>query len=180
VSIYRLGSVTGDHTHAICNETDLIWRVAAICAELQALPDLELALNMTPVDDVARAIVRLASTDRSRGQVYHLLPRHSLNLSELVPVFSRLGLRVASMPVEEWMELALARLAKRHDDSLAAVVAILSKHDAAAARPEISFAFTDAQLETVDARIRPVTVPLLERYLAALRIREAVELTAAK
>jgi nonribosomal peptide synthetase DhbF len=179
VSIYRLGSVTGDHTHAICNDTDLIWRVAVICAELQAIPDLELALNMTPVDDVARGIVRLGSSDRSRGQVYHLLPRHSLNLRELVPVFARLGLRLASMPVEEWMGLAQARLAQRHDDSLAAVVAILSKHDTAAARPEISFDFTDGQLEAVDARIRPVTVPLLERYLAALRIREAVHLTAA-
>ena len=60
VAIYRLGSVTGDHTHAICNETDLIWRITQTCAELHAIPDLDLELNMTPVDDVARGIVRLA------------------------------------------------------------------------------------------------------------------------
>ncbi len=179
VSIYRLGSVTGDHVHAICNETDLIWRVAVICAELQAIPDVELALNMTPVDDVARAIVHLGSSDRSEGQVYHMLPRHSLTLLDLGPVFSRLGLRLDAMPVEDWMELARARLARRHDDSLAAVIAILEKHDAASARPEICFAFTEAQLEAVNARIRPVTTTLFERYLAALRIREAVPMAVA-
>ena len=62
VSIYRLSSVTGDRVNGICNETDLIWRLVRLYAELGAIPDLDLQLNMTPADDVARAIVR------TRGQ----------------------------------------------------------------------------------------------------------------
>jgi hypothetical protein len=77
------------------------------------------------------------------------------------------------------MELARTRLARRHDDSLAAVVAILSKQDTASARPEISFDFSEAELTAVDARIRPVTTELLERYLAALRIHQAARPIAA-
>ena len=33
VSIYRLSSVTGDRINAICNETDLIWRLVRLYAE---------------------------------------------------------------------------------------------------------------------------------------------------
>jgi nonribosomal peptide synthetase DhbF len=179
VAVYRLGSVTGDHTHALCNDTDLIWRVTKICAELQAIPDLDLALNMTPVDDVARGIVRLASHHATDGQVYHMLARSALNLRDLVPVFARFGLRVSTVPVEEWMTRARAKLARSADESLAAVVAILSRQDTAAARPEIKFDVTEARLAAVNAVIRPVTPALLERYLATLRIREAVQMTAA-
>jgi nonribosomal peptide synthetase DhbF len=180
VVIYRLGSVTGDHSHAICNETDLIWRITRTCAELQAIPDLDLALNMTPVDDVALGIVRLGSSDQSRGQIYHLLARRSLSLRNLVAVFTRLGLPLAAISVEVWLGLARARLAKHHDDSLAAVVAILSKHDPEATRPAITFELTTAHLEAVGTRIRPVTTNLLERYLGVLGIRQTVEPATAK
>ena len=179
VAIYRLGSVTGDQSHAICNDTDLIWRVTRICAELRAIPDLDLALNMTPVDDVARGIVRLAASDTSGAAVYHMLARSALNLQDLVSVFARLGLRVATVPVDAWMALARARLARSHDDSLAAVVAILSRQDTEAARPQIAFDATEARLQAVDAVIRPVTPTLLERYLATLGIGEAAQITAA-
>ncbi|HEY1411648.1 MAG TPA: SDR family oxidoreductase, partial [Rhodopila sp.] len=178
VAIYRLGSVTGDHVHAICNETDLIWRITRTCAELQAIPDLDLELNMTPVDDVARGIVRLGCSDRARGQVYHLLARRSLSLRNLVAVFTRLGLPLAAISVEVWLGLARARLAERHDDSLAAVVAILSKHDPEATRPEITFERTETHMELAGTRIRPVTANLLERYLTTLGIRASVEQTA--
>jgi nonribosomal peptide synthetase DhbF len=178
VAIYRLGSVTGDHGHAICNETDLIWRITRTCAELQAIPDLDLELNMTPVDDVARGIVRLGSSDRACGQIYHLLARRSLSLRNLVAVFTRLGLPLVAISVEVWLGLARARLAERHDDSLAAVVAILSKHDPEATRPEITFERTEMHMELVGTRIRPVTANLLERYLTTLGIRETVKQTA--
>ncbi|HYZ23389.1 MAG TPA: amino acid adenylation domain-containing protein, partial [Rhodopila sp.] len=174
VAIYRLGSVTGAHGDAICNYTDLIWRVARICAELQAIPDLDLALNMTPVDDVARGIVRLATNEPSGSPIYHLLAQSALTLRDLVPVFARRGLRLRTVSVEAWMALARARLAQTHDEGLAAVVAILSRQDNAAKRPEIAFAATQVRLQALEAEIRPVTPDLMERYLVTLGIQPAI------
>jgi hypothetical protein len=95
-----------------------------------------------------------------------------------VAVFNRLGLPLVAISVEVWLGLARARLAERHDDSLAAVVAILSKHDPEATRPEITFERTEMHMELVGTRIRPVTANLLERYLTTLGIRETVKQTA--
>ena len=116
-------------------------------------------------------IVRLATNEASGPPIYHLLARSALTLRDLVPVFARLGLRLSTVPVDEWMALARARLARTHDESLAAVVAILSRQDTAAKRPEIAFAATQARLHALQAEVRPVTPNLMERYLAALGIQ---------
>ncbi len=175
VAIYRLAAVTGDRLHAICNETDLIWRLVRIYAELEAIPDLDLPLHLTPADDVARAIVRLSRDDASLGNVHHLLSGAPLHLGEVPAAFERLGLRLDRVPVDRWMDLARTRLAETCDDSLAAVLSILAKHDGAAAYPPVSSEVTRARLEAVGAAIGPVDPALLDRYLVGLRLRAPVD-----
>jgi nonribosomal peptide synthetase DhbF len=174
VSIYRLSSVTGDRVNGICNETDLIWRLVRLYAELGAIPDLDLMLNMTPADDVARAIVRLAGRDASWARVYHLMNSEPLHVREIPPIFHRLGLRLDLVPLDRWMDIARKRFAETHDDGLAAVLSILSKQDSSRAHPEITSDFTQEQLAGVGALIAPVKPALLERYFASLRLREVV------
>jgi nonribosomal peptide synthetase DhbF len=174
LSIYRLSSVTGDRSHGVCNETDLIWRLVRIFAELGVIPDLALRLNLTPADDVARAIVRLAGSDASWGRVYHLMNSKPLHLREVLPIFHRLGLPLGFVPLDRWKDIAQKRLAETQDDGLAAVLSILSKHDASRPHPEIASDFTQERLAAVGAPIAPVSPDLLERYFASLRLRDVV------
>jgi glyine---[glycyl-carrier protein] ligase len=174
VSIYRLSSVTGDRVNAICNETDLIWRLVRLYAELGAIPDLDVLVNMTPADDVARAIVRLAGREASWGNVYHLINSEPLHVREIPRIFDRLGLRLELVSVDRWTEIAQRRLAKTHDDDLAAVLSILAQEDTSRSHPEIASDFTQQQLAAVGAPIAPVRPALLERYFASLRLPEVV------
>jgi nonribosomal peptide synthetase DhbF len=174
VSIYRLSSVTGDRANAICNATDLIWRLVRLYAELGAMPDLDVRLNMTPADDVARAIVRLAGSEASWGSVYHLMNTEPLHVQEVPRIFHRLGLRLELVPLDRWMVIARRRLAETHDDDLAAVLSILSKEDTSKSHPEITSDFTQEHLDAVGAPIMPVRPVLLERYFASLRLPEVV------
>ncbi|WP_230414105.1 non-ribosomal peptide synthetase [Collimonas silvisoli] len=180
VTIYRLGAVTGDHTHAICNAVDLIWRVAHLYAELKAIPDMDLPLNLTPVDDVARAILSLAGTQASWGQVYHLMSQTPLRVRDIPPVFERLGLSLEPLALESWLQRAHARLAVSQDRDLAAVLAILDRYDTAATPPKVCGAATHAQLQALGAAIRPVDRDLLQRYFVNLgikQVRSAVEIS---
>ncbi|WP_231878971.1 non-ribosomal peptide synthetase [Collimonas arenae] len=173
VTIYRLGAVTGDHTHAICNAVDLIWRVAHLYAELEAIPDMDLPLNLTPVDDVARAILGLAGQRAAQGQVYHLMGQAPLRVRDIPPVFERLGLTLEPLGLESWLQRAHQRLAVTQDRDLAAVLAILDRYDASATPPKVCGAATHAQLEALGAAIRPVDRNLLERYFVNLGIKKA-------
>ncbi|WOI44119.1 non-ribosomal peptide synthetase [Acidovorax sp. BLS4] len=170
VAIYRLGAVTGDHDHAICNAADLIWRVAHLYADLQSIPDMDLPLNMTPVDDVARAILGLAARASSWGQVYHLVSPAPLRVRDIPPVFERLGLHLEPVALESWLRRAHVRLAEGQDRDLAAVLAILDRYDASATPPKVCGAATHAQLESIGAAIRPVDRDLLHRYFVDLGI----------
>jgi len=182
VAIYRLGAVTGDHTHAICNADDLIWRVAHLYADLEAIPDMDLPLNLTPVDDVARAILGLAGQQASWGQVFHLTSQEALRVRDIPPVFERLGMRLEPVGLEPWLQRAHARLATGQDRDLAAVLAILDRYDTSATPPQVSGAATHAQLEAIGAPIRPVDRELLQRYFVDLGIdskaRRALETSA--
>jgi len=170
VAIYRLGAVTGDHTHAICNADDLIWRVAHLYADLEAIPDMDLPLNLTPVDDVARAILGLAGQQASWGQVFHLTSQEALRVRDIPPVFERLGMRLEPVGLEPWLQRAHARLAVGQDRDLAAVLAILARYDTSATPPKVSGEATHAQLEAIGAAIRPVDRDLLQRYFVDLGI----------
>ncbi len=174
VSIYRLSSVTGDRVHGICNETDLIWRLVRLYAELGVIPDLDILLNMTPADDVARAIVRLAGSEACWGRVYHLMNSEPLHVREVPPIFHRLGLPLDVVPLDKWMDIARQRFEETHDDGLAAVLSILSKHDTSKSHPEIASDFTQQQLAAVGAPIAPVSPALLERYFSSLRLQDLV------
>jgi nonribosomal peptide synthetase DhbF len=171
VSIYRLSSVTGDRVNGICNETDLVWRLVRLYAELGAMPDLDLLVHMTPADDVARAIVRLAGSEASWGSIYHLMNTEPLHVRELPRMFERLDRRLELVSLDQWMDIARQRLAETHDDDLAAVLSIVSKEDTSRSHPEISSEATQDQLAVLGAQIAPVGPILLERYLAGLRLR---------
>ncbi|MET3496379.1 non-ribosomal peptide synthetase [Variovorax boronicumulans] len=170
VAIYRLGAVTGDHTHAICNADDLIWRVAHLYADLEAIPDMDLPLNLTPVDDVARAILGLAAQQASWGQVFHLMSPAALRVRDIPHVFERMGMRLEPVGLEPWLQRAHERLAVQQDRDLAAVLAILDRYDTTATPPQVSGAATHAQLEAIGAPIRPVDRDLLQRYFVDLGI----------
>ncbi|MFT3859274.1 MAG: amino acid adenylation domain-containing protein [Aquabacterium sp.] len=176
VAIYRLGSVTGDHVHGLCNARDFIWRMAQVCAGLGAIPDLDLSLNMTPVCDVARAIVRLSTCDQSAGQVYHLLSGHELSLQDLGAVFERLGVPTRHVSVQAWAQLARSRMQAGTDDELLAVLAILARHDGVVHRPpHIVGEATQRKLEALGVPIRRVSRELLGRYLQQLGVVKGVQ-----
>jgi nonribosomal peptide synthetase DhbF len=97
-----------------------------------------------------------------------LLGDEQMRLRDVPTVFARLGLRLDRVPTDRWMDLARTRLAETRDESLAAILAILAKHDDRKAYPAITSEITQARLRAVDAAIGSVDQALLERYLANL------------
>lgn len=173
VTIYRLGSVTGDHQHAACNEVDVFWRVARLYADMETIPDLDLPLNLTPVDDVARAIVRLSQQRDAWGEVHHLLGREPLHVRDVCEVFEQIGRPLHKAGLNEWLEQAHLRLAATQDHDLAALLAVLNGYDPQAEVPVLSGEVTQARLDRIGSPIRPVSKQLLQRYFENLGIGQS-------
>src|SRR5258708_35425903 len=101
---------------------------------------------MTPADDVARAIVRLAGSEASWGSVYHLMNSEPLHVQEVPRIFHRLGLRPPLLALDPWEDTARRRPAENHDDELAAARAIVSKKGTARSHPQSEPASTQGQM----------------------------------
>ncbi|AVS76075.1 non-ribosomal peptide synthetase [Paracidovorax cattleyae] len=176
VAIYRLGAVTGDKAQAACNDTDMFWRVARLYAELGMSPQLDLPINLTPVDEVARAIVRLSHRQDSWGEVFHLLGSDPLHVNDMGAVFQQIGRPLQPTDLGNWMHHAQQRLAITQDLDLAALLTILDGYDLHNAVPAmVCAAATQERLEAAEAPIRSADRDLLRRYFENLGIGDAAD-----
>lgn len=107
VSVYRLGRVVGAPGTGLVNTQDLVWRILLAGIPAGTLPQLEVGETWTPVDFVARALVRLLLTPQASG-VFNVAPTAEVKLSELFGWVRDYGYPVELCPVPEWS----ARLAQ--------------------------------------------------------------------
>lgn len=88
ISIYRLGLIVGDSEAGRASDSDFLSMFVRGLMALQMVPAgvPELALDLTPVDYAARAMVRLSLSDQAsnKGLVYHIANTEALKLDLLV------------------------------------------------------------------------------------------------
>jgi Male sterility protein len=113
VAIHRPYEVSGDTTGSVWNSGSALCELFRIITELELAPDLDLALNLVPVDYVAAAIVHLALHRPAQGQTYHLVnPREAL-LGDMVDRLRAHGHRIQTVGYPAWTEALLAYLGDR-------------------------------------------------------------------
>jgi amino acid adenylation domain-containing protein/thioester reductase-like protein len=109
VSIYRFGRVSWHSETGIWNPDDSLRHLVDACLELGSAPDLDVALVLTPVDYVARAIVALSRHGPPAGKAYHLINRRETAVRQLVEWARSLGHSLALLPPDEWLAAARSR-----------------------------------------------------------------------
>jgi thioester reductase-like protein len=100
VTIYRPGIIVGDSRTGHTNRFHGIYQILrgihfGLIDWLPCQPDFQ--LDITPVDYVSDAIVRLAQLSDSAGKTFHLTagPENTLSLGELVDIYAQEGIACA-------------------------------------------------------------------------------------
>ncbi|MBW4621513.1 MAG: amino acid adenylation domain-containing protein [Cyanosarcina radialis HA8281-LM2] len=102
ICIYRLGTIVGHSQTGVSQTTDLIARMLKGFIQLGSAPDLDMTLNLTPVDYASRAIVHLSQQQASVGKVFHILNPQLLPMRELVSYINDLGYPVETIANDRW------------------------------------------------------------------------------
>ncbi|MDL5199155.1 amino acid adenylation domain-containing protein [Streptomyces sp. ALI-76-A] len=102
VTLHRLGRVVGAPDTGYVNERDFLWSVLQSGIPAGILPDLFDAEIWTPVDYVARAVVRLSLTAPSSGTVFNHAPVPPLRLADLYDWVQEYGYAVKRLPLAQW------------------------------------------------------------------------------
>jgi len=107
-AIYRPGMVSGDSQTGAWNTDDMMTTLARVCVTLGAVPELDVQVDVVPVDYVSGAIVELSQqTNGDRrlaggGQIYHLANPHTLPYADLLDWARQSGMPVRALPFEAW------------------------------------------------------------------------------
>ncbi|MGW0333689.1 amino acid adenylation domain-containing protein [Streptomyces sp. NPDC003011] len=102
VTLHRLGRVVGAPDTGYVNERDFLWSVLQSGIPAGILPDLFEAEVWTPVDYVARAVVRLSLTDPRPGTVFNHAPVPQIRLADLYDWVQDYGYAVKRLPLAQW------------------------------------------------------------------------------
>jgi thioester reductase-like protein len=77
--------------------------LAQTCMLLKAVPDLDVAVDLVPVDFVSRAIVTMAQ-QLTTHNAYHLANPHPAHFSDVVAFLEAQGIVVEAIPFDVWRE----------------------------------------------------------------------------
>ncbi len=101
VSIYRPGRITGHSRTGAHGPNDMLAGILRDLVTLGTVPDVDVLLDLTPVDYVSAAIVHL-SRKEARGGIFHLTNPDHVSLRHVVGVLERSGYPVRLQPYAEW------------------------------------------------------------------------------
>ncbi len=102
VCIYRPGMVTGHSQTGHANPKDIFCRFLKSMIQLRQAPNLNLMIDMTPVDYLSRAMVHLSLQPESLGKIFHLVNPTPLALDRLVDQLNQSGYSIRQVPYSQW------------------------------------------------------------------------------
>jgi thioester reductase-like protein len=102
VAVYRPGLITGHSRTGAWNTDDFMSRLIKSWVEMGSAPDLDGAIDMTPVDYVSSALVHLSLSEQSLGSVFHLVNPWPVRLREMVEWIRPSGYPLALLPYDRW------------------------------------------------------------------------------
>lgn len=105
VTIHRPPLVSGHSQTGVWNTTGFLCRMIKGCIQMGSImADLDLFLDLSPVDYNSRAIVYLSQQKASLGKAFHLQNPHLLHWNELTEFICSLGYPVQRVSYETWQE----------------------------------------------------------------------------
>ncbi|HYI11615.1 MAG TPA: amino acid adenylation domain-containing protein [Thermoanaerobaculia bacterium] len=164
VSIHRPARITGESRTGALNPGDFFYSWIKGCVELGAFPDDTTALNMAPVDHIARAIVRLSLSGAAPGD-HHYFNNRTLSLETLVASLRSRGFALEVVPFDVWRDA----LRRTEGNAFAKFIPLMTEPDAG--EPFFDCRETEERLAALGVVCPPADEALLETYLEQLGLR---------
>ena len=171
VTIYRPGLISGASDTGAWNDGDMMSSMARICLLLGQAPDLDVTVDMAPVDYVSAAIVTLSQRPDSAGQIYHLANPAPLPFRSMLAQLSEMGVPIRPVAFEAWRDQLLSLAAAANDSDWRLFLPLIE--DVTADQifmPAIDCSHTVRDLAGSGISCPPVDQRLLRTYLSMLGV----------
>lgn len=126
VTIYR-PATGGDSQTGAFNANDHVSLLIKGCVQLGCAPELDLRLQLAPVDYASRAIVQLAARPESQGATYHLVNPGTIPWNLVFEWLAEYGFPIPRLPAAEFMAALLAQISSSSANALSGLSPLLAE-----------------------------------------------------
>lgn len=102
--VYRPGDITGTMKDGIWKLEDLISRSIVGCIQLNAVPDMDVHLHLTPVDYVASVISHTTFLDEAVGKGINIINKFTRPMSQIRIMMKKYGYNPELLSYEAWCD----------------------------------------------------------------------------
>ncbi|KAJ2725436.1 large subunit of alpha-aminoadipate reductase [Coemansia sp. Benny D115] len=169
VTIVRPGYVLGHSQTGATNTDDFIWRLAKGCVELAQSPIMYNAVNLCPVDYVARVVVESVSQPRALSHVvYHVFNREHFRFCDMFDLLRAYGYGVEDVEYMQWRACLMEHTLANNDSALFPLLHyVLDDLPTSTKSPDLDDSHTRSLLEGTGVAC-PSMADLVPLYLAYL------------
>lgn len=176
VAVYRPGRITGDSRTGIWNADDLFLAGLNFILQAGAAPNLDVELDLTPVDYVAQAMVAISQKPASIGKTFHLVNQHLISWPSVVAALQAAGYELELMPFDRWKQEFIATFGEFPEDWMSWLIPSTESgqaaNDLAQTMSDLKIAYdcaqTQALLDGSGIHCQPPNRELLATYFYGL------------
>jgi thioester reductase-like protein len=164
VCVYRPGRIAGHSRSGACQTDDFAWRMIKACIEAGSAPDLDMHVDMTPMDYVSQAIVHLSRRPEASSHTFHLLNADPPHLNDVADWIRAFGYPLERLAYEQWRAKLLDIAARVNDSAAAALIPFLSPQRADMELGDLRF---DQQDTRAQLQCASITCPIINQDVFA-------------
>jgi thioester reductase-like protein len=165
-AIYRPGLVSGHSVSGAWNTDNLISSMTRACVLLGSVPNLDVMVNIVPVDFVSGAIVHLSKDPKNLGKVYHLDNPEPLHFSKLADWMTEQGFNARKITFDAWRTELFKQIPHLPSDGWEPYLPLVEEvNEEQVYMPEFDLSNTLAGLKDSDIECHPVDGQLFSTYL---------------
>lgn len=166
VAIYRPGLVSGHSVTGAWNTDNLISSMTRACVLLGCIPDLDVEVNIVPVDFVSAAIIELSKRPENFGKVYHLDNPEPAHFHVLAEWLQMQGLQTHALSFDDWRAELFRQIPRMPSDGWEPYLPLLEEvEEQQVFMPVFDLTNTLTALEGSAIRCHPVNAQLFSTYL---------------
>ncbi|MEI7029628.1 amino acid adenylation domain-containing protein [Streptomyces pratensis] len=103
VTVYRPHEISGPTTTGACLTGTLLCALLRAVADTGCAPDIEVSLNLVPVDYVSSVIAHILTRHPARGSTCHITNSAPCDLAAVVARMRGCGHRITTLPYRHWV-----------------------------------------------------------------------------
>jgi thioester reductase-like protein len=164
-TIFRPGPISGHSQNGSWNEDDLMFSLLAATLMLGSAPDLDIILDIVPVDYVTDAVIYISSQPDPFGKIYHLSASEQTNYKDLLNQIKDLGYPLRKVSYDQWKRDLFDLAVGNPEQSWNVYLPLIADVDAQALNmPRFGQENTKARLKGTSIQSAPLGPELLSAY----------------